>query len=140
MTDRAASLPGPDSATISPAIVALAFPHHSGTRRDSFQGRPDAIEVDPQQKPWVVVESEEPLGEMARLSLAAEIRKDAAVSQWPYPSDTPPVSSAEPETVETTVHAVPYFAWGNRPGLGMRIWLPTRKARAARSREAIKAE
>ena len=25
-----------------------------------------------------------------------------------------------------TVRALPYYAWANRAGLGMRIWLPTR--------------
>ena len=30
-----------------------------------------------------------------------------------------------------TVHAVPYFAWAERPRLGMRVWLPTRPETAS---------
>jgi DUF1680 family protein len=62
-----------------------------------------------------------------RLEFEATIRDDGQHTGWPYPSR----SSASPPTAArpaptARVQAVPYFAWAQRPGLGMRVWIPTR--------------
>jgi DUF1680 family protein len=69
--------------------------------------------------------SEPSVGELTWLSLDATLRDDSPGKKWPYRhghSATAGVSSGK----QTKVRALPYFAWGNRAGLGMRIWLPTR--------------
>ena len=63
---------------------------------------------------------------MTSLSLAASIRSDPAATAWPYPSAANAASSREatPEALKVNIRALPYYAWANRAGLGMRIWLP----------------
>ncbi|MGD0020290.1 MAG: beta-L-arabinofuranosidase domain-containing protein [Candidatus Limnocylindrales bacterium] len=86
----------------------------------------ESLEVDPTPQVGVVTESEENLGEMARLTLRAALRDDPEPASWPYPSVAAgSTTGAAPATVGADVHAVPYFAWGNRAELGMRVWLPT---------------
>jgi hypothetical protein len=60
-----------------------------------------------------------------RLSFKARLRDDPAAPGWPYP--TRPAGGPAHETPSgsvVSVEAVPYFAWGERSGLGMRVWLP----------------
>ena len=68
------------------------------------------------------VASEDGLGEMVWLSFDALVRSDPA-RPWPYGDAGTLMASG---AVATRVRALPYFAWGNRRGLGMRIWLPCR--------------
>jgi DUF1680 family protein len=61
-----------------------------------------------------------------RLAFEARIRDDGRGIEWPYrsaPATKLPISRPR-ELASTTVEAIPYFAWGERPGLGMRVWLP----------------
>lgn len=70
------------------------------------------------------VRSEPGLGKLTWISLEARLRDDESRPKWPYWN-----ASARRGSVaggrRTRVRALPYFAWGNRAGLGMRIWLPT---------------
>ena len=82
----------------------------------------DSLEVaeDPNFSSEVV--SEGGFGEMVWLSFAGSVRSDGA-GLWPYGSaGTFPRRGTRP----VRARALPYFAWGNRPGLGMRIWIPRR--------------
>ena len=75
------------------------------------------------------VQSEPGLGEMTWISLDATLRQDAPGSRWPYRN----VHAARASVAggqRIRVRALPYFAWGNRAGLGMRIWLPTETRRS----------
>ena len=75
------------------------------------------------------VQSEPGLGEMTWISLDATLRQDAPGSRWPYRN----VHAARASVAggqQIRVRALPYFAWGNRAGLGMRIWLPTETRRS----------
>jgi len=61
-------------------------------------------------------------GEMVWLEFDGLLRSDAANS-WPYGRVEPSIARrAHP----ARLRALPYFAWGNRPGRGMRIWIPRR--------------
>jgi DUF1680 family protein len=64
------------------------------------------------------------LREMTWISLDATLRNDEPGPTWPYRSlQTGRSSLAGGQRIR--VRALPYFAWGNRVALGMRIWLPT---------------
>ena len=65
------------------------------------------------------------LGHLTWLSLDARLRQDTKSARWPY-RHLQRESGANSPTKSTRIRALPYFAWGNRAGLGMRIWLPTR--------------
>ena len=87
----------------------------------------ESIEVEAEPRLEVVSERPPELGELGELRsivLEAELRHDAAVNagEWPYRDAPAPVAPA----VRARIRAVPYFAWGNRTGLGMRVWLPTK--------------
>jgi DUF1680 family protein len=82
----------------------------------------ESLEVEGTSELRVEAASEDGLGEMVRLSFDALLRSDPA-RHWPY-GDHGQVPVPGRET--TRVRAMPYFAWGNRRGLGMRIWLPWR--------------
>jgi DUF1680 family protein len=82
----------------------------------------ESIEVPASPQPKTVTESDPSLGELAWLSLDADVRDDPAPTTWPYHS-TP---GTDRPAKRTRIRALPYFAWGNRAGLGMRIWIPTR--------------
>jgi uncharacterized protein len=73
------------------------------------------------------VESDPDLGEMAWMSLDATLRQDSHGAKWPYRHGHAPSVA---EGMPTRIRALPYFAWGNRAGLGMRIWLPVRTRKA----------
>jgi hypothetical protein len=62
-----------------------------------------------------------------RLEFEAVLREDGQDADWPY-SSRPAASIPTPAQAATTtrVQAVPYFGWAQRPGLGMRVWIPTR--------------
>lgn len=70
-------------------------------------------------------QSEPGLGELTWLSLDATLRDDPPSTTWPYRNAENGAATAAP-VKPTRIRALPYYAWGNRAGLGMRIWLPTR--------------
>ena len=82
----------------------------------------ESLEIGPQPTVEAVLDSGGDLGEMVWLSFAGFIRSEAA-RRWPY-SPVGSVSGASGSPAP--IRALPYFAWGNRHGLGMRVWLPTR--------------
>jgi DUF1680 family protein len=84
----------------------------------------ESLEVDPEPELGVATETDGDLGQMTRLALEGEIRDDPKPAGWPYTSATGGPARAR-RGARVTVRAVPYFAWGNRAGLGMRVWLPT---------------
>ena len=85
----------------------------------------ESLEVEPSPSLETAVRSEPGLGELTWLSLDVTIRRDPPGSRWPYRHrQTAPTNAVPARTAR--VRALPYFAWGNRAGLGMRIWLPTR--------------
>jgi DUF1680 family protein len=65
------------------------------------------------------------LGELTCLTLDATLRDDPPPAGWPYRGSEKPAMAAP--VTRARVRAVPYQVWANRPGLGMRIWLPVRK-------------
>ena len=69
-----------------------------------------------------------------RLVFDAQVRDDGLDDEWPYASRAlaGPATHLAPPAAEVTVHAVPYFAWAERPRLGMRVWLPTQPETASR--------
>jgi DUF1680 family protein len=74
------------------------------------------------------VQAEPGLGELTWITADAQLRGDPPARRWPYrhrQSGTAGPTMSRP----VKVRALPYFAWGNRAGLGMRIWLPTRTRR-----------
>jgi DUF1680 family protein len=88
----------------------------------------ESLEVDPTPAIGLVTETEGQLGEMARLTLRAALRDDPGPASWPYPSGAARSAPDVAAAASAEVHALPYFAWGNRAGLGMRVWLPTRQS------------
>jgi DUF1680 family protein len=85
----------------------------------------ESVEVTTPLQLGTVSTSEPGIGQLTRLTIEANIRDDPTTRSWPYE----PASAAKPAAAEThkaTLRAIPYFAWGNRAGLGMRVWLPTR--------------
>ena len=74
------------------------------------------------------VQAEHGLGELTWITVDAQLRGDPPATKWPYRhrhAATAGTAASKP----IRVRALPYFAWGNRAGLGMRIWLPTRTRR-----------
>src|SRR5450759_1544270 len=68
-------------------------------------------------------QSEPGLEELTWISLDATLRNDEPGPIWPYRNlQTGRASLAGGQRIR--VRALPYFAWGNRAELGMRIWLP----------------
>jgi DUF1680 family protein len=91
----------------------------------------ESLEVDPALEVRALAEGVpgDPAG--TRLEFEAVIREDADL-EWPYPSQPAAVQSDEARARRTArVSAVPYFAWAQREGLGMRVWLPTGSSTAA---------
>jgi DUF1680 family protein len=87
----------------------------------------ESLEVDPALEVRALAEGV-PGGDPGgtRLEFEAVIRADAD-REWPYRSQAAGVQSDEaPARTTARVSAVPYFAWAQREGLGMRVWLPTR--------------
>jgi len=100
----------------------------------------ESIEVDASVQPATLVASNESvLGGMTLLTLDAMVRDDPVPGSWPYRAASPEAAaeSARAAGVRwTRIRAVPYFAWGNRSGLGMRAWLPARSTREPGSERA----
>jgi uncharacterized protein len=88
----------------------------------------ESIEVDPGLEVRAAAEAVPGVGGAKRLIFDAHVRDDSPDIDWPYGSRPVGRSAARQggPASEVTVHAVPYFAWAERPGLGMRVWLPTR--------------
>lgn len=87
----------------------------------------ESLEVDPATEVRAVTEMVPVIGEATRLAFEAQVRDDPADIGWPYVSQragTPRNLGVRRSTV--AIRAVPYFAWAERPGLGMRVWLPAR--------------
>ena len=84
----------------------------------------ESLEVGTAPELETSVAPEPKLGEMTWISLDARLRQDAKSARWPY-RHLQGESRANSPTRSTRIRALPYFAWGNRAGLGMRIWLPT---------------
>jgi hypothetical protein len=59
-------------------------------------------------------------GEMVWLSFDGLLRSEAG-NPWPYGKSEPLIARRRHPT---RLRALPYFAWGNRQGHGMRIWIP----------------
>jgi DUF1680 family protein len=85
----------------------------------------ESLEVAPSPDLEAFVQSEPSLGELTWLSLDATLREDLPGKKWPYRHGHGAAAGVAPGK-QTRIRALPYFAWGNRAGLGMRIWLPTR--------------
>jgi uncharacterized protein len=85
----------------------------------------ESLEVEAVPELSVSVETEPGLGELTWLSLDATLRQDPPGKKWPYRHGHG-APTGDRRDKPTKVRALPYFAWGNRAGLGMRIWLPTR--------------
>ena len=65
-------------------------------------------------------ETDPGLGRIVSLAFDGRVRADDAAG-WPYRESG---SSTKLEAAPVRVRAIPYFAWGNRDRLGMRIWIP----------------
>jgi uncharacterized protein len=63
------------------------------------------------------------LGGMTQLETEAVVEPRAART-WPYGNAG---MAAPADGSRVIIRAVPYFAWGNREGRGMRVWLPRRQ-------------
>ena len=85
----------------------------------------EAVEVAQWPDLRVLADSAPGLGDLRWLELEAEIRNDPAAAGWPYGAGP----AAHVPADKMVIRAVPYFAWGNRAGLGMRVWVPTAKVR-----------
>jgi uncharacterized protein len=86
----------------------------------------ESLEVAASPHVEVATQSEPGLGALTWLSLDATFRDDPQSTGWPYAAAENGAASAGP-VKPSKIRALPYYAWGNRAGLGMRIWLPTRK-------------
>jgi DUF1680 family protein len=84
----------------------------------------EALEVPASPQLEAVTSSEPGLGELTWLSLDAMLRDDPPSRTWPYRAATGAATAAPARPAK--IRALPYYAWGNRAGLGMRVWLPTR--------------
>jgi DUF1680 family protein len=89
-----------------------------------------SLAVDPETAPG--------LGDLRCLSLDASLREDDEPDGWPYGS----LPATVAPTARVTIRAVPYFAWGNRAGLGMRVWIPSKRATGtqAEATDGVEAE
>jgi hypothetical protein len=85
----------------------------------------EAMEVDADLDVEAIMGAVPGVQDGVRLSFEARLRDDSAAPGWPYPTRSAgkPVQETPPVSI-VSVEAVPYFAWGERTGLGMRVWLP----------------
>ncbi len=91
------------------------------------------IAPDPQLDP-VTTAAEQDLGGLVSLRLDATTTAAPVSAGWPYREATEKaagVRSVDDSAVEGSarsmvIRAIPYFAWGNQAGTGMRVWLPIR--------------
>lgn len=93
----------------------------------------ESLEVAARPELGTVATQEPGLGEVTQVTLEARIRNDRAPASWPYRSESPDAGAQGAAWTETptsdqeaVIRARPYFAWANRAGLGMRVWIPTR--------------
>jgi uncharacterized protein len=87
----------------------------------------EALEVGPEFEVRATPGAVPGLEEAVRLDFDAWIRDDPADAAWPYATRSVSAPGVAPRTATlVSTGAVPYFAWGERPGLGMRVWLPLR--------------
>jgi DUF1680 family protein len=86
----------------------------------------ESLEVAASPHVEVATQSEPGLGALTWLSLDATFRDDPQSTVWPYGAAENGAANAGP-VKPSKIRALPYYAWGNRAGLGMRIWLPTPK-------------
>jgi hypothetical protein len=86
----------------------------------------ESLEVETSPRLEAVTRPEPGLGELTWLSLDAQTRDDPTGTRWPYRNTTDEGPSTISPARPAKIRALPYFAWGNRAGLGMRVWLPTR--------------
>jgi DUF1680 family protein len=64
------------------------------------------------------------------LTVSARVRPSSPGPAWPYRAADADAADGSRATADgLTVHAVPYLAWGNRGGAGMRVWIPVRDRR-----------
>ncbi len=82
----------------------------------------ESLEIEDAPNVEIETRQAQDLGEMVWLSFDGLIRSEAGNS-WPYGEFEP---SGAPRRHPDRIRALPYFAWGNRRGLGMRVWLPKR--------------
>lgn len=68
------------------------------------------------------VVSADGIGTLTAISFDGLVREDGPPAGWPY--RTSGIGVAETPARRRRLQAIPYFAWANRPGLGMRIWIP----------------
>ena len=94
-------------------------------------GSVESLQIDPATTVLAVPEPVPDLGEIMTLAFEAELRTDPPDIDWPYVADGPAAQGEANRPTRIWVKAVPYFWWANRPGLGMRVWLPTLSTRDA---------
>jgi hypothetical protein len=89
-------------------------------------GSVDSLEFHPGTQVRSETGSEPRIGEATRLTFEGLVREDPADITWPYASRpaTEPAPRASRRATRVTVRSVPYFSWAERPGLGMRVWVP----------------
>ena len=77
----------------------------------------ESIEVDPALEVQAVSEPIPGPGRTIRLVFDAQVRDDGLDNEWPYASRpvAGPATHHAPPPSAVTVHAVPYFAWAERP-------------------------
>jgi hypothetical protein len=68
------------------------------------------------------VQSVPGIGKLTVISFDALVRADESAGGWPY--RTVGIEAESRPAVRRRLRAVPYHAWANRPGLGMRVWIP----------------
>lgn len=85
----------------------------------------ESVEIEAQPNLDSEVRTEPGLGDLTWLSFDAVVRADLSRGGWPYRRANRPAAESGPSNARR-LRALPYFAWGNRPGLGMRVWIPTR--------------
>lgn len=87
----------------------------------------DSIELDPTSPPIPVAADDPALAGMTLLTAEARVGDVPTAAGWPYRSLAPESvagSANADDGRSVTIRAVPYFAWANRSGLAMRVWLP----------------
>ena len=85
----------------------------------------ESMEVDPATKFEVASALDTRLGDLPSITFEADFRADVFDKSMPY-RDSSEAATEIPTTGPKKVTALPYLACGNRAGLGMRVWIPTR--------------
>jgi DUF1680 family protein len=62
------------------------------------------------------------IGTLTVINFDGLVRDDEPPAGWPY--RTAGTEAAAGSAGPRRLQAIPYFAWANRPGLGMRVWIP----------------